>query len=604
MSSRFLANGSRISGLVRMGRKMTQLMRRMLGMARRRMTPANDAVQSAIFPQKMMEQQTSSSHEDSQEPDSRGLVHVITPSDELNSIHLSILPSFLSHLPVSIHTLQISFTLSQSLGRRNLAEMSQKLSHLSFGWVNNAVDKDGAINLHLTIDSDISVTFLDAEEHASTIERDVKSEVNSLTSSGDPYIRTFPFFRENAIFAAIASYSEHEECFLPMCEDESSSLPSLSTASIIQLSVPPPGVIPCSISRLPVELLSLIFSFIDDTSILGVVPDACKLWREVSAPYWGEPGTVTEKYERLKLYPGAGRMWDRLTFDESMDVGMVKQVIAGSPNVTEVWMDAFWNEEEANTVLNAIAGLKRVDVIRFGDWGLRKWRKEEIEKFIRRTGDRIRRLEVNDVEDSLVSASEGLHLSSRLRSLDLYQYPPLPLISLPRTLKRLKLTNMCPLPSSISECPLPPLLEWLNIELAPFSPSEKTSILPTPLHLSHLTHLTRLILDGGEETSNLISPEFFSTLKNATAIHDITLWYCVVDSFDFPDFIRWFFWNWQVSGAEKADPPDREVIGWHLQVRLFFGDWSKEEIVIARSTMEEYTRSEESGIWEPGEGEE
>ncbi|KAH8927333.1 hypothetical protein BT69DRAFT_1278109 [Atractiella rhizophila] len=508
-----------------------------------------------------MAEQTSRLSHGTQEPKLTALVHVITPNNDPDSIHLSILPSFLSCLPSSIQM-------------------------------------DGAINLHVTIHpKNVSVTFLDIEGHASTVERDVKSEVDTLASYGNPFIRAFPCFRENAIFVPLASFSQHEGRFLPIDEDESSSLPFLPTASIIQLSVPPPEVIPCTISSLPVELLCLIFSFSD---VAFTVSEVCELWRKVSAPYWSEPDSVSGKYTRLNRYPGAGRLWDTLEFYESMDVGMVKEIIAGSPNITTVWMHAFWNEEEAKTVLNAIEG-KWLDEVSFGS-GSRKWRRDEIENFMRMKGDGIRRLQAHDVEESPASASAGLHLCSRLEYLDLYKYPPLPSLCLPHTVKHLQLSNMCPLPSSISESPLPPLLQDLTLVLAPFSTDGKTSILPTPLDLSSLRHLTVLFLDGGEETSNLISREFFSTLKTATLIDCITLNYCVVDSFDFPDFIRWFFGDWRVRGIEKGDHGDGEEMGYYLEVRLFFGEWSGEEIVIARSTMAEYRRRKGSGIWEPGEG--
>ncbi|KAH8916075.1 hypothetical protein BT69DRAFT_1340591, partial [Atractiella rhizophila] len=208
-----------------------------------------------------------------------------------------------------------------------------------------------------------------------------------------------------------------------------------------------------------------------------------------------------------------------------------------------------------------------------------------------------------DVEDSPASASAGLRLP-RLEFLDLYKYPPQPSLSLPHTIKHLEVCNMCPLPSSISDYPLPPLLEHVEIELGPFSANGKTTMLPTPLDLSHLTSLTELLLDGGEETSNLVSREFFGTLKNATGIKRIRLRYCVVDSFDSPDVIRWFFGDWRVRGIEKGHLEDGEKIGKHLEVRLFFGQWSAEELAIARSVMGKYRKSPSSGIWEPGEGDE
>ncbi|KAH8925661.1 hypothetical protein BT69DRAFT_1279536 [Atractiella rhizophila] len=560
---------------------------------RRRLEPAN-AIQSIFSSQRLTEQRTSSQCQDSQELDSRALVHVISPNVVADSIHLSILPSFLSRLPPSIHTLRISCSLCRPTGGRWwYFYMSARFSYLSLERVENAVDKDGVINLHITVNWDnVTVTFLEVERHGSTLERDVKSDID-LLDSYPCCTWTFPLLLENAIFTPVASYSEQKGRFIPIVDIESSSLPSPQPRSIIQVSAPPLDVVPCSIASLPVELLSLIFSFLDPycVSILSCV---CKLWRDVSAPYDPEPFSLTEKCVRLKCNPGAGRLWNKLRFVESMDVGMVTKVIAGSPNVTQVDMAAIWNVEEAKIVLNAIEGLKRVDDVTFA--GSRKWRKEEIENFVQRMGDRIRWLDVRDVEDSPASASESLHLSSRLEYLNLRKYPPPSSPSLPHTLKHLELWNMCPLPSSISDCPLPPLLEYLTIRLAPFSAYGKTSILPAPFDFSHLTHLTTLVLDGGEETSGLVSREFFSTLTNATAIRYMTLWYCVVDSFDFPDFIRWFFGHRPVSGLEKV-----HEVNLVLVVRLFFGEWHEEDITSARMTMGEYTRSKSSGVWESGE---
>ncbi|KAH8929726.1 hypothetical protein BT69DRAFT_1328496 [Atractiella rhizophila] len=131
-------------------------------------------------------------------------------------------------------------------------------------------------------------------------------------------------------------------------------------------------------------------------------------------------------------------------------------VKGGHRGFAECWVHryAFWNEEKARIVLDAMEG-KWLDEVTFGS-GSRKWRKEEIEIFLLRMGDRTRRLEVFDVEDSPSSASEGLHLSSRLKHLDLYKYPPLISFFLPHTVKGLHLCGLCPLPSSISDNPLPP----------------------------------------------------------------------------------------------------------------------------------------------------
>ncbi|KAH8927985.1 hypothetical protein BT69DRAFT_1277543, partial [Atractiella rhizophila] len=158
---------------------------------------------------------------------------------------------------------------------------------------------------------------------------------------------------------------------------------------------------------------------------------------------------------------------------------MAKDVIADAPNVRNVYMDALWNEEEAKIVLHAIEGLRKLNNVTFGEYGLRKCKKDEVENFMWRMGDRIRTFSAYDVEeDSASSTSPGLQLSSDLKELELHTYPPLPSLSLPLSLTHLYLSNLCPLPPSVSGSCLPPLLEHLEITLAPYSPDGKTSILP------------------------------------------------------------------------------------------------------------------------------
>ncbi|KAH8917697.1 hypothetical protein BT69DRAFT_1286391 [Atractiella rhizophila] len=141
--------------------------------------------------------------------------------------------------------------------------------------------------------------------------------------------------------------------------------------------------------------------------------------------------------------------------------------------------------------------------------------------------------------------------------------------------------------------------------LAAYSPAGKTSILPTPLDLSHLKYLTRLDLDGGEETSNLISPQLFHSLRNAIAINTIDVRYCVLDwastGFLFSDFICWFFGDRGMK--EEVDTVDgaetmQMTRGRALRVKHFFGGWVEEEICRARSTLREFGVSEENvTIW-------
>ncbi|KAH8930226.1 hypothetical protein BT69DRAFT_906822 [Atractiella rhizophila] len=117
---------------------------------------------------------------------------------------------------------------------------------------------------------------------------------------------------------------------------------------------------------------------------------------------------------------------------------------------------------------------------------------------------------------------------------------------------------------------------------------------------------------GGEETSNLVSPQVFHTLTNAKAIHDIEVRYCIVDweftPFVFSDFICWFFGDRGakeegdgVDGAEKVKMARRRWL--RLRVQIFFGGWLEDEICKARSMLIECGVSEQDNtwVWEGGE---
>ncbi|KAH8918934.1 hypothetical protein BT69DRAFT_1285270 [Atractiella rhizophila] len=128
-------------------------------------------------------------------------------------------------------------------------------------------------------------------------------------------------------------------------------------------------------------------------------------------------------------------------------------------------------------------------------------------------------------------------------------------------------------------------------------------MLPPPLDLTHLTHLTILYLDGGEETSNLVHHRFFGTLRNATAIKSIQLMYCVLDFLDFPDFIRWFFGEDRRVTKSDGDglnwDEEKWTIGSTLKVFLFVAEWDEDEIEISRMTLREFeVLEQDAGVWE------
>ncbi|KAH8927959.1 hypothetical protein BT69DRAFT_1277447 [Atractiella rhizophila] len=583
-----------------------------------------DALQSSASPGNV-EKERLISPKDDQGTESIALIHLITAAELQHGtpIHLSILPSFISRLPPSIHTLRIKFVLPIRFWK--LKYGPSKSSYFSLEGHENKGEPDGAVILCITLEEEsIMVTFGDTKHRASV-------ELERL--SRKPFTCTFhlPDNRSQVLFEPVALYSKRQRRFIPLSEWEESTIPSTDLRTTIQLSLSttqPTGISLCSITHLPPEILSLIFEFLsfDESERLkegtGYLVDferlsaVCQLWKAVSAPYLSEAVSVKEMHARLTAYPNAGRLWTSLWFRKQLvndiSVDRAKDVIAGSPNVTYVHLDAIWNEEEAKIVLHAIEGLRKLDDIWFGGQGWRKWKKDEVENFMLRMGDRIRTFRAFDVKDSASSPSLGLQLSSDLNELELRAYPPLPSLSLTLTLTQLLLSNLCPLPPSVSGSCLPSLLEHLEITLAPYSPDGKTSMLPSPLDFSHLKHLTSLYLDGGEETSNLVSPQFFHTLTNAKAMGYIEVRYCVVDweftPFVFSDFICWFFGDRGVKeegdtadGAEKV----KTTRGRWLRVQLFFGGWLEDEICKARSTLKEFVVSKENEyIWVREGGEE
>ncbi|KAH8922145.1 hypothetical protein BT69DRAFT_1320412 [Atractiella rhizophila] len=586
------------------------------------MVQVAQALQSCVSSPGVIEKESLISREDDQGTEAIALVHLITPVTLRHGtpIHLSILPSFLSRLPSSIHILRITFVLPIRFWKRKYGP--SKSSYFSLASLENEVETDGAVILCVALEEEgIAVTFGDAKHLASVDMEDLSQK---------PVTCTFhlPDNRSQVLFEPAALYSEETNCFIPLSKWEESTIPSTGLGTTIQLSLSttqPTGISLCSITHLPPEILSLIFKFLSfdespntgDTGYLVAferLSDVSQLWESVSAPYLSRHVSTKEMHARLKAYPNTGHLCTYLLFDSGNDdisVEMAKDVIAGSPNVTNVYLDAIWNEEEAKIVLHAIESLTRLDDVMFGEQGWRKWKKDEVESFTRRMGDRTRTLRAFDVEDSASSTSPGLQLSSDLKVLELHTYPSLPLLSLPLTLTDLYLSNLCPLPPSVSGSCLPPLLDRLKITLAPYSPDGKTSILPSQLDFSHLKHLSYLELDGGEETSSLVSPQFFHTLRNAKAIEIIDVRYCVVDwgftGFVFSEFICWFFGDRGVKeegdttdGAEKV----KTTRGRWLRVQLFFGGWLEEEICKARSTLSEFVDEEDKFTWVREGGEE
>ncbi|KAH8916245.1 hypothetical protein BT69DRAFT_795434 [Atractiella rhizophila] len=463
------------------------------------MVQVNDAKQSdkAMFDQQAFIPST--------KPDAMALIHLITPSRLQLSLQISILPSFLSRLPTSIHTLRVIFDLPPRWKPQDFTTVSRKLSDLD---VSGAIGNDGVVNLFIVHDlKSVTATFSEP----------VFVHLHDLRADTQTFTTTFPVHdRSNAIFSPLAVYSSLKRQFVPIHDERCCQTFHQSSVTIIQVSLPTSGVIPCHISRLPVELLSIIMDLLALSEEGGPTPirpvsEVCALWRVVSTPYWDEPASAREKHARLGLHRGAGRLWRKVSLARYVKVATLKEIIEGSPNVTKVYMDEFRNEKEAKMVLNAIDGLERLEEVTFGSMGLNKWKTSEIEELwrIRQT---IRKLTFHGVEDSsppsAPSALDGLRLPPGLTELTLRRSPIFPLPILPTSLKRLALSDMRFPPPCISRFPLPPLLENLSIQLAPYSPDGTTSILSTPLDLSHLAQLTYLYLDGGGESSGLITLTF------------------------------------------------------------------------------------------------
>ncbi|KAH8923547.1 RhoGAP-domain-containing protein [Atractiella rhizophila] len=248
------------------------------------------------------------------------LVLLITPVRFKHGtpIHISILPSFLARLPPSIHTLRITFVSLPLTMSFYYGQYSPKSSYFSLECLDNAVESDGAANLRITLEEQITVTFGDTKHLA--------------FPHVSPSICTFRLSnnRSQAIFNPIARYSKLERRFVSISEWEGSTIPSTHLGTIVQLSLSPTqtlGINPCPIAQLPTEIISIIFeSLLFDPngrlikgSLVSVrrLSAVCRLWKALSVPYLNEDVSVKERHARLKAYPNAGPLTWRKTSSQA-----------------------------------------------------------------------------------------------------------------------------------------------------------------------------------------------------------------------------------------------------------------------------------------------
>ncbi|KAH8919168.1 hypothetical protein BT69DRAFT_513440 [Atractiella rhizophila] len=261
------------------------------------------APQSGVFSPRIKRRKTSVLQKDSQGTESIALAHLITPVTLRHGspIHLSILPSFISRLPPSIHTLQITFVLPIRFWK--LKYGPSKSSYFSLEGQKSEGEPDGAMILCIALEEkSIMVTFGDTKSLAS-----VDLEDMSLK----PFTCTFHLAenRSQLIFQPVAVYSKDQQCFIPLKEWEEPTNPSTGLGTTIQLSlstIRPICISLCSITHLPTEILSLIFEIlsfdeserlIEGTGYLVSferLSEVCQLWKAVSVPYFSEDVSVQE----------------------------------------------------------------------------------------------------------------------------------------------------------------------------------------------------------------------------------------------------------------------------------------------------------------------
>ncbi|KAH8913542.1 hypothetical protein BT69DRAFT_162248 [Atractiella rhizophila] len=160
-----------------------------------------NALQSSVLSPKMKQRKSSILGKDDQgtDSDSIALAHLITPVELTHGtpIHLSILPSFLSRLPPSIHTLQVTFDLALEFWSSALS----KLFCFSLEGLENAVGCDNTMNLSIALEEkSITVTFGDHKHDASVDldDLDVKPPFTCMFH--------LPDNRSEAIFDLVALY--------------------------------------------------------------------------------------------------------------------------------------------------------------------------------------------------------------------------------------------------------------------------------------------------------------------------------------------------------------------------------------------------------------
>ncbi|KAH8927797.1 hypothetical protein BT69DRAFT_1387107 [Atractiella rhizophila] len=344
--------------------------------------------------------------------------------------------------------------------------------------------------------------------------------------------------------------------------------------SHLQLTTVPSGT-ESPIAALPAEILSLIFEqlVLGDRDTHKICSTVCKLWWDHMRILDPEPSSGFIKYRKLVSYPKTRRFWTELhcNFKDSPRVNvrnLIDLAIDFQQAITVVSLSCL-SPSNLFDDGNGLMGLATLSSIQ--SLTLLGWSQESLHNFLKAT--------CSWKKLCMIHLVGWRHINVLPASLALMEETDVQLPT-PVNLSEVSLQHIY-VPRFIHPVFSGPKLSILRIHSCllvgfPSSYRPQTSSPSFCLHTHDmvfskslqpvaLLDMTKIILDGGHEDSNILTPDLFSSIGprfnrfNFSQLSSLNLYFCSLDFHGFLDFLTGY--------APRQ-----------IAIELFFGEWEEEEI--------------------------
>ncbi|KAH8925193.1 hypothetical protein BT69DRAFT_1318430 [Atractiella rhizophila] len=385
------------------------------------------------------------------------------------------------------------------------------------------------------------VEFRSSSEHRKEFERELRIEVKLV--KGQVF---YPLFSLN-------SSHHYQSRFAKALHEIRPS--DLKRALVFQISRKPPTHSEGLVS-LPEELLDSIIRFIYRSNPMDLfrLRKVSRTWKRLCSIYQSEPQSNLEKEKLLRTSPLSGSLskWELIKYDRR-DFGIdIERIISLQPETTRLQIDFLPLEAlKRSKFLDALATLEKVKEVYIYDI-FRVWEEEEVVDYLENTKSRIQKIALSSLN----------FLSNSSSSTSCVFHPT----HLP--VRELHLQACFPISPRLRALLLSPsvLREMVNLRISISSQIDYASVIwaEEPVDLSNCAFLKYLGLDGGQDTTRLVMPNFLDTFHvpqtPVSTIRKIELYYIRLSSLSVRRFL-------EKAGSRVT-----------ISIVLFFGEWDLWEL--------------------------